>query len=208
VAFSLTRGDAHRYPPQVAPFAALSEHTPAAFDDLRELVAAGRQVALLSIAPLELPDDWDAVGSRWIDQMVCDEPREDVTEPAGLVELGEPDVRELQALTALTNPGPFESRTILLGRYIGVRVDGRVAAMAGERLRPQGHVEISAVCTHPDFAGRGYATALMRLLMADAARSGHRPMLHVKTENGAKRLYEKLGFRVRRPIRLTVIRPR
>ena len=140
--------------------------------------------------------------------MVCAEPPTEAPAPAGLAELGAADVPELLALTELTQPGPFGPRTIELGRYIGVRVDGRVAAMAGERLRPEGHTEISAVCTHPDFAGRGYARALMRLLMSDAARVGRLPMLHVKTENGAKHLYEKLGFRERRPIRLTVIRPR
>ena len=192
----------------MTPFAALREHTPAAFADLRELVAPGAQVALLSTAPLELPDGWQLVGSRWIDQMVCAEPPPEARGPAGLVELGDADVPELLALTELTQPGPFGPGTIELGRYVGVRVDGRLAAMAGERLRPAGHTEISAVCTHPDFTGRGYAKALMLLLMADAARAGRRPMLHVKTENGAKYLYEKLGFSVRREIRLTVIRPR
>ena len=80
--------------------------------------------------------------------------------------------------------------------------------MAGERLRPEGHTEISAVCTHPDFTGRGYARALMRVLMADAARAGRRPMLHVKTENGAKRLYERLGFTRAPRDAPDVIRPR
>jgi len=140
--------------------------------------------------------------------MVCAEPPPEAVEPAGLVELGAADVPELLALTELTQPGPFGPRTIELGRYVGVRADGRLAAMAGERLRPEGHTEISAVCTHPDFTGRGHAKALMLLLMADAARAGRRPMLHVKTENGAKHLYAKLGFRVRRAIRLTIIRPR
>jgi predicted GNAT family acetyltransferase len=78
--------------------------------------------------------------------------------------------------------------------------------MAGERIRPHGFTEISAVCTHPDFTGRGFARGLMTTLMADAAFAGRTPMLHVKTENGAKRLYEALGFRVRREIRLTVLK--
>ena len=207
-AFALVHGDALRYPPEVAPFAALREPTPAAFADLRELVGPGARVALLSTAPLELPGDWDLVSSRWIDQMVCAAPAPQAEDPAGLVELGTADVPEMLALTELTQPGPFGPRTIELGRYIGVRAHGRLAAMAGERLRPEGHTEISAVCTHPDFTGRGHAKALMLLLMADAARAGRRPMLHVKTENGAKHLYAKLGFRVRRAIRLTIIRPR
>ena len=109
-------------------------------------------------------------------------------------------------LTAATQPGPFAARTYEMGRYLGVRVDGRLVAMAGERLRLAGATEISAVCTDPAFTGRGYARALMLPLMAKAVAEGQLPILHVKTENGAKHLYEKLGFRVRRAIRLTSIR--
>jgi predicted GNAT family acetyltransferase len=197
-------GDARRYPPEVAPFAGLRENTPSAFADLWALVAPGERVALLSTAPLELPDDWPVVMERWIDQMVCESPAS--TGAVAFAELGAADVAEMLALTQLTQPGPFAARTVELGRYIGVRVDGRLAAMAGERMRPEGCTEISAVCTHPDFAGRGYARGLMTVLMDDAVAAGRLPMLHVKTENGAKRVYEKLGFRVRREVRLTSIR--
>jgi predicted GNAT family acetyltransferase len=113
------------------------------------------------------------------------------------------------ALAALTQPGPFLPETYRMGRYYGIRSsDGRLAAMAGERLRSDGFTELSAVCTHPEFQGRGYARALVSALASQALSEGAVPFLHVKTENGAKALYEKLGFSVRRSIRLTAIRPR
>ena len=92
-----------------------------------------------------------------------------------------------------------------MGRYLGIRAGGRLIAMAGERLQLDGATEISAVCTHPDFQGHGYARTLMAALIADAAEQGRQPFLHVKSENGAKRLYEKLGFAVSRVIHLTLI---
>lgn len=203
---ALSHGAAKRYPAEVAPFAGLREVSGAAFADLEVLVAPGEIVALVTAAAVELPEGWELVRGRFIDQMVCEHaPAPADGAPPPLLELGDADVPEMLVLTELTQPGPFNPRTHDLGRYIGIRVDGRLAAMAGERMRPEGCTEISAVCTHPDFGGRGYARALMRVLMDDAFAAGRRPMLHVKTENGAKRLYERLGFSVRHAMALTII---
>jgi ribosomal protein S18 acetylase RimI-like enzyme len=208
--FALGDGLARRYPSEVSPLAGMREWSPEAFADLHELVVPGGRVGLFTPEPLEVPDGWIVAGERWIDQMVCEAPPP--AAPAGgaeLVVLGEGDVPEMLALTALTQPGPFAARTVEMGRYLGIRSDdGRLVAMAGERLRAAGATEISAVCTDPAFTGRGYARALMLPLMAKAVAEGQLPILHVKTENGAKHLYEKLGFHVRRAIRLTSIRRR
>ena len=116
---------------------------------------------------------------------------------------------EMLALALVTEPGPFSEGTIRMGRYFGVRSDeGRLIAMAGERLKLANYTEISAVCTDPAFRGRGYARALVAGLAAQALAEGCRPFLHVKTENGARGLYEALGFRLRRAINLTVLTPR
>ena len=113
------------------------------------------------------------------------------------------------ALATATEPGPFGPETYRMGRYYGIRSDdGRLVAMAGERLRLNGFTELSAVCTLPEFQGHGYARALVTELATDTLSEGAVPFLHVKTENGAKALYEKLGFRVRHSIQLTVISPR
>jgi predicted GNAT family acetyltransferase len=110
------------------------------------------------------------------------------------------------ALVALTAPGPFAPRTVELGRYIGVRDDGALVAMAGERLHVDGHREISAVCTHPDHRGRGLAEALVRDVVAGVAARGEVPILHVEQKNvTAIRLYERLGFAIRRPIEAAVL---
>ena len=122
------------------------------------------------------------------------------------VTLGATDVPEMLELTAATEPGPFLPQTIQMGSYFGIRAsDGRLVAMAGERLQSTAFAEISAVCTHPEFRGRGYARALVTFLAAQIVAAGKTPFLHVKSENGAKVVYEKIGFRLRAAICLTVI---
>jgi predicted GNAT family acetyltransferase len=118
--------------------------------------------------------------------------------------LGEADASEMVGLTALTRPGPFEPRTYRLGRYVGIRVDGRLVAMAGERLRFTDRVEISAVCVHPDFRRRGYAELLMATLMRMSKEQGMIPLLHVAEGNPAIALYQRLGFQIVQPLYLLV----
>jgi ribosomal protein S18 acetylase RimI-like enzyme len=200
-------GLAARYPDEVSRFAALERATSEAFRDLASLVQPGEPVALFTAEPPHVPDDWDVLRSRALDQMVCDRLEGDGGPPK--IRLGTDDVPEMLALALATEPGPFSQGTIQMGRYFGIRgEDGRLAAMAGERLRLTGYTEISAVCTDPAFRGRGYARALVASLVAQTLAEGCKPFLHVKTENGAKGLYEALGFRVRRTIQLTALTPR
>jgi ribosomal protein S18 acetylase RimI-like enzyme len=202
---AMTNGRARRFPRAVAPFAAVDEPTPEAFAELRELVEPDEGVAVLTPAPPPVPEGWHRARGFWVDQMVLE--GEPWPGAADLVELGRDDVPEMLALARLTQPGPFQERTIDLGRYVGIRRDGRLAAMAGERMRPHGHTELSAVCTHPDFTGRGYARGLMGTLIADALAAGRRPMLHVMAGNPARGLYEKLGFGVRTRLHISVLTP-
>jgi ribosomal protein S18 acetylase RimI-like enzyme len=202
---ALTHGLARRFPPEVSTLAGMRDNSPEAFADLRDLLEPGDRVGLFTATELEVPGDLELVGERWIDQMVLETPVEPIPGPP-LVELGEADVPAMLALTAATQPGPFGPRTYELGRYLGIRDGERLVAMAGERIRPEGATEISAVCTDPDYLGRGYAKTLMTTLIASIFAAERQPILHVKTENGAKHLYEKLGFGVRRPARLTIVR--
>jgi predicted GNAT family acetyltransferase len=104
-------------------------------------------------------------------------------------------------LALLTRPGPFRARTHTLGRFIGVREGGKLVAMAGERLCAPGFREISAVCTHPDWQGRGLGGALLQQVGERIMREGDTPFLHTYTHNApAVALYTKLGFSVRREI--------
>ncbi|MCB8881994.1 GNAT family N-acetyltransferase [Acidisoma cellulosilytica] len=202
--FNRGTGQAARYPAGISRFAALERPDAAAFDDLATLVQPGETVAFFTAEPLDLPKGWEVLRARALDQMVC----ERLTGSAAplTLPLETKDVGEMLALALATEPGPFSEGTIRMGRYFGFRSeDGRLAAMAGERLCLTGYSEISAVCTDPAFRGRGYAKALVVGLAAMALAEGNLPFLHVKTENGARGLYEALGFRLRRAIQLTVL---
>jgi len=128
-------------------------------------------------------------------------------EPAfEVVPLTEDDAPQMFALAMLTKPGPYFARTHRLGDFVGVKEDGRLIAMAGERMRPTGFTEVSGVCTHPDARGRGYAGGLMRLVAGRIVARGETPILHVYAHNtGAIGLYETLGFTLRREVTMTVL---
>ena len=199
-----SHGLARRYPPDVSPLAALLHPTTDAFTDLQKLVSPEEHVALFTASPFDAPGDWQVDRSRWIDQMICETSAASL--PVAPIPLGTTDVPEMLELTAATEPGPFLPQTIQMGSYFGIRAsDGRLVAMAGERLQSAAFVEISAVCTHPEFRGRGYARSLTSFLAAQILAAGKVPFLHVKSENGAKVIYQKLGFRLRAAIYLTVI---
>ena len=127
-----------------------------------------------------------------------------VEAPDELLTLGHADVPEMLALTKLTQPGPFFARTHVMGHYAGLREDGRLAAMAGERLRLTGATEISAVCTHPDFQGRGYGRRLMEAMIAPCRTAADSPSCTSRTRTARSVSTRRLGFRVRREMRLTV----
>ena len=199
-----TNCSARRYASHVSTLAAMSKPTPAAFSDLATLVKSEEHVALFTAESLQVGDDWEIIRSRLIEQMICTElmwkPR------SSPLELGRNDVPEMLALIAATEPGPFLAETIQMGRYFGIRSnDGRLIAMAGERLKPKSFTEISAVCTDPKYRGRGHAKALVSFLSARILSEGRIPFLHVKTENEARFLYERIGFHVRSEMHLTVI---
>lgn len=120
--------------------------------------------------------------------------------------LGETDAAEMLALATLTVPGPFFEKTHRLGDFVGVKQDGRLIAMAGERMRPAGFTEVSGVCTHPDHRGHGYASALMRVVTQRILERGEQAFLHAYAANTATiALYESLGFSVRAPVTYTVL---
>jgi predicted GNAT family acetyltransferase len=111
-------------------------------------------------------------------------------------------------LVAAAKPGPFGPRTPLLGRYLGIWDGGRLVAMAGERLRVPGHVELSAICVRPEARGKGYAAALTGRLMRLAFEGGEVPFLHVRPDNvGAIALYKRLGFETHRELVVLWRRP-
>jgi ribosomal protein S18 acetylase RimI-like enzyme len=189
-------GSAARYHPDVAPFVGLADPThPRSWSDVAGLVGPGATFAVSGTATVP-PAAWTSslvgIGVQLVD--VALDKRED---PAAL-RLGPADVPEILDLVARTEPGPFRPRTIELGRYLGFRHEGRLVALAGERLHPEGWTEISAVCTDPDYRGRGLATRLVSAVGAGIADRGDRVLLHGLATNPAIGLYLHLGFRLRR----------
>jgi len=197
VEFAQGVGHARRFIPEVSPLAALREPTAQGYTSLAELLPAGGTIGLFLDEPYQAGCGWKYVAGAPLVRMVC-ENRHSRTEPCceAVIELGDADSPEMIQLTTLTKPGPFGKRTHELGTYLGIRREGRLVAMAGERLKVPGFTEISAVCTHPDHTGKGYARVLMTALMQRIHARGEMPCLHVRQDNvHAIGLYERLGFR-------------
>ncbi len=202
---------ARRFVREVTSLAAFAEPDSQGYASLARLVGSGGTGALFLPAPYESRAGWALVASAPLLQMVCENGGSltgaNLDSAPEITKLGQPDSSQMMELTALTKPGPFASRTHELGTYVGIRHDGKLVAMAGERLKVPGHTEVSAVCTHPDYAGRGYARVLMTEIMQRIRDRGETPFLHVRRDNTrAVELYEKLGFRRRVMVHLAVLR--
>ena len=202
--FAQRRGRALRYVADVAPFLALpSDGSSEDWLDAAELIAPGGFAAAID-AGSALPAQLRAAQTFELMQMVGAQARGAPEQEA--VTLGAADVPEMLELVRATEPGPFFERTIELGRYVGIRRDGTLVAMAGERLHLDGWTEISAVCTDPAYRGHGFASRLMGALIADIHARSEGVFLHVLTSNTcAIRLYEALGFSVRARSSMSVL---
>ena len=194
---------AKRFPRDISPFGAIEAQSPAAYEALAKLLH-GDPVALCLDSKPVLPADWTTRLSLDVYQMTFEGPPP-AKQNKVIRKLTQADVPEMLALTKLTDPGPFLPRTIDLGAYYGIHDSGSLVALAGERLHLTGFTEVSAVCTHPAFRGRGYGNALMSKVISGILDRGETPFLHVKTDNPAIALYRKLGFQIRAQLPLTVI---
>lgn len=197
---------ARRYRPSICPFLALrDQHDEAAWHQAAELVGPGRDGWLTNLH-VDPPSGWSTGLAIEGVQMIATDALADEPDDE-LVELGADDVDDMLALVARTQPGPFEQETRLMGTYLGVRRDGVLVAMAGERMHPTGWTEISAVCTDAEVRGQGLASRLVLAVARGIRARGERPFLHATAHNtGAIALYEKLGFELRRSVTFAVLR--
>ena len=205
--FAEGSGLAKRYPLDVAPLAAVREQSRAAYDALGELFEPDESAILFLDTPPAAPDGWHVDLNVPMEQMVCGTPPAAGRHRPEIAALGAGDVAQMQALAKLAAPGPFRTRTIEFGGYVGIHDAGQLVAMSGRRLALTGFTEVSAVCTHPDYRGRGYGEALVTAVVRGLFAEGVTPFLGVRQSNaGAIRLYERLGFTVRRTLHLAAVR--
>lgn len=198
-------GGARRYPPDIAPFAALAAESAQSWDALHALLGAGEPAVLFTPDPVSVPAQFDVVMAATGEQMIGTPAQTNIETPP-LVALGADDVAAMMELVELTKPGPFGPRTHELGRFLGIRIGGRLAAMTGERMAPGNYTEMTAVCVHPDFRGRGYAQVLLAAVSRQILARGEIPFLHVFSDNAsAIALYKRQGMTIRRQLHVTVL---
>jgi len=197
--FAERQGSAARYDPDVSVFGGIGDDTGAGWRDLGQVVGPSGVAVLFRAEMPPVPKAWTRLdGGRGHQMVLRDLAAVDVPDARPL---GPADVGEMLALVELTRPGPFAVRTVELGGYVGVFDGDRLVAMAGQRLAPPGFREVSAVCTHPDFRGRGLAAGLTSLVAQHILERGERPFLHHASDNdAARRVYEAIGFVFRRQV--------
>jgi ribosomal protein S18 acetylase RimI-like enzyme len=200
-------GAARCYRDEIAPFCGVERLDGRGWDALGELVGPGGVAVFLRGEVEQAPAGWTELlrepATQYVAGELVDAP------PAGreVVELTAADVPDMVRLAAKTEPGPFGPNSHLTGRWFGVRREGRLVAMAGERMRVEGHGEVSGVCVDPVVRGEGLGAAVTLAAARGIRDRADRPMLHVREHNdGAHRLYRRLGFEVRREVVVAVLR--
>jgi ribosomal protein S18 acetylase RimI-like enzyme len=210
IQFSQSVAGAYRFVPDVGPLAAFLTADDEGYQALTGLAPPRGTIAVFLDAPYQPRRGWSVVAGAPLLQMVWKNGGLREKPPSSslpIVELGTPDSPEMIALAALTKPGPFGPRTHELGNFYGIRQEGKLVAMSGERMKVPGHTEVSAVCTHPEHTGHGYAAALMTRVMRGILDREEVPFLHVRGDNSrAIELYKRLGFAERKSGHFVVLR--
>lgn len=176
-------------------FAGMPAYEPENLDELYDFLEPGQRVILFPPGHLVLDEKWAVHNDHELLQMVCERDFSQIEPNSQIHHLNESHIPEMLALTQLTKPGPFLSKTIDFGDYFGFFSNGKLVSMAGSRLSPSPYTEVSAVCTHPDFAGQGISRKVMPFVLQRIQQRGSIPFLHLYPENSpAFKLYSNLGF--------------
>jgi predicted GNAT family acetyltransferase len=197
-----------RYPTAVGPFADMVDMSPESFAALGALMSGSEIAVLFTPDVVTPPAEFKILLAESGEQMIGT-PAESSIRGVDIVKLGADDVPAMMALTELTKPGPFTLRTHELGTFLGIRVEGQLVAMAGERMKPANYTEMTAICVHPDHRGRGYAQVLLGAVASQITARGEIPFLHVFSKNdSAIALYRRQGMEIRRRLYVTVLQKR
>jgi predicted GNAT family acetyltransferase len=198
---------ARRFRPDIVPFAAARDDSAESLAALAALPRPDEVMALVEAQVPVVPPGFATVVSGKLVQMVLSRAPGPVAD-ARIEPLSEADAAEMLALAQLTEPGPFTLKAQALGTFFGIRIDGRLAAMAGERMKQDGYAELSGVCSHPDFRGRGLARLLSVFITHRILARGDTPFLHAWDDNApAIRLYESIGYELRSMMNVAMVRP-
>jgi predicted GNAT family acetyltransferase len=196
---------ARRFPVAIGPFADLVDMSPQSFAELAAIMSGSEISVLFTPDAVAVPDQFKVLLAETGEQMTGT-PAESTLAGVEIVTLGPADVPEMMALVELTKPGPFGPRTHELGTFLGIKVDGQLVAMTGERMKPGNYTEMTAVCVHPSHRGRGYAQALLGAVARQIVARGEIPFLHVFSSNdSAIALYRRQGMEIRRRLHVTVL---
>ena len=199
---------ARRFPAAIGPFADLIDMSAQSFAELAAVMSGSEISVLFTADAVSAPDDFKILLADTGEQMIGT-PAESTLAGLEIVTLGAADVPGMMALVELTKPGPFGLRTHELGTFLGIRVDGQLVAMTGERMKPGIYTEMTAVRVHPSHRGRGYAQALLGAVAGRIVARGEIPFLHVFTSNAsAIALYRRQGMDIRRRLHVTVLQKR
>lgn len=194
-----------RYPPSIVPFAAAADDTPESLDILASLPVGDEIMALVEAGPIAIPAGLAVLIDAQLVQMTADQPHPRISDPR-IRPLDESDAKDMLELALLTKPGPFTLGAQKLGTFWGVKIDGRLVAMAGQRMRVTGFGELSGLCTHPEFQGRGLGKLLFRFVAGEIGARGDTAFLHAySTNTHAIGLYQALGFSVRSIMNLRIV---
>lgn len=189
--------DVRYFDKEISLFIGIRELMPDSFQLLYDLLPHSGPIGYVTPFETEIPGIWKLLNKIKGKQMVYNGGLKDV-DASTIVQLKDVHIPQMIELTKLTNPGPFDTRTIDFDNYYGIFDGDRLAAMAGQRLNPLPYAEISAVCTHPDYTGRGYARQLVDFQINRIKKEGSIPILHVADGNDRPfELYKKIGFEVR-----------
>ena len=198
-------GLARRYRPSIVPFAATAADDADSLRALARLLAPGETAVLVQADEIVLPPEISAVSTATLVQMIAEQPMPAASD-GRIRQLTKDDATEMLALASLTKPGPFTLEALSLGEFWGIRIDGRLAAMAGERMKQPGYSELSGVCSHPDFRGGGLGRLLSLFVSNRIMARGEVPYLHAYANNAnAIRLYESIGFKLRSEMNVAVV---
>ncbi len=198
--------DARRYPPSIVPFAASADNAAGSLKALECLPASGEVMALVEAEPIPTPLELTTVSDAKLVQMIAERPYPRIVD-SRIVPLTEADAEDMLVLATLTKPGPFTLRAQSLGAFWGIKIDSRLVAMGGQRMRQTGFAELSGLCTHPDFQGRGFGKLLFRFVAGEISARDETAYLHAYAANSsAISLYTALGFRLRAEMNFRIVK--